>query len=87
MTDLVRARHKVSGQIAEVPESFLRHDTLGQYLEEVGPEAKPYLPEMHRVSLPAKPTEEQVEIALAAGVIEADEAKEIKVAPTNKDKS
>lgn len=74
MTDLIRARHTVSGVIAEVPESIFNHDVLGAYLEEVGPDAKPYLPEMHRVSLPNDPTDDEIAVAVAAGVLTDDEA-------------
>jgi hypothetical protein len=75
MTDLIRARHTVSGKIAEVPRNIFEHDVLGAYLEEVGPDAKPYLPEMHRVSLPANPTEDQILVAQSVGVIDEVEAK------------
>lgn len=74
MTDLIRARHTVSGVIAEVPANIFNHFVLGKYLEEVGPDAKPYLPEMHRVTLPANPTEDEIAVALQAGVIDEDEA-------------
>jgi len=82
MTDLIRARHTVSGRIEEVPQNIFEHEVLGKYLEEVGPEAKPYLPEMHRVTLPADATPEQVSVAVAAGVITEAEAKSIKNAKT-----
>lgn len=76
MTDMIRARHTVSGVIAEVPREVFEHVVLGKYLEEVGPDAKPYLPEMHRVTLPANPTDDQIAAALAVGAISPDEAKE-----------
>lgn len=44
---MIRARHTVSGQIAEVPEHIFNHDVLGRYLEEVGESDKPYVPELH----------------------------------------
>lgn len=47
----IRARHTVSGQIAEVHEDVFNHEVLGKYLERVDEDAKPLLPEMH------KPTE------------------------------
>lgn len=78
MTDLIRVRHTISGQIAEVPANIVNHFELGKYLEEVGPDAKPYLPEMHRVSLPADPTEDQIAVALVAGAIDEDEANELR---------
>lgn len=77
MTDLIRVRHTISGVIAEVPANIVDHFVFGQYLEKVGPDAKPYLPEMHRVSLPADPTDDQISVALASGVIDEDEAKEL----------
>lgn len=46
--NLVHTRHTVSGQIGDVPESFLTHSVLGPYLEVVDEDAKPYLPEMHK---------------------------------------
>lgn len=80
MTDLIRARHTISGVIAEVPANIFNHFVLGKYLEEVGPDAKPYLPEMHRVSLPANPTEDEIAVALAGGFIDEDEAKNLRKA-------
>lgn len=80
MTDLIRARHTVSGKIAEVPRDIFEHSVLGAYLEEVGPDAKPYLPEMHRVSLPQNPTDDQIAVALSVGVIDEDEAKRLRKA-------
>lgn len=82
MTDLIRVRHTISGQIAEVPANIVDHFVLGQYLEKVGPDAKPYLPEMHRVSLPAEPTEDEIAVALSVGNITEDEAKELRKALT-----
>ena len=78
MTDLIRVRHTVSGVIAEVPKNIFEHEILGAYLEEVGPEAKPYLPEMHRTSLPKNPTEDQIAVALSAGFIDEAEAKDLR---------
>lgn len=43
----IRARHTVSGVIAEVPEHIFKHEDLGRFLEAVPEDAKPYLPEMH----------------------------------------
>lgn len=78
MTDPIRVRHRVSGKIAEVPEHIANHFVLGKYLEKVGPDAKPFLPEMHRTSLPAEPTEDQIAVAVAAGTVTEDEAKELR---------
>lgn len=78
MTDLIRVRHKISGAIAEVPANIVNHFVFGQYLEEVGPDAKPYLPEMHRVNLPESPTEDEIAIALSVGNITEDEAKSLR---------
>jgi hypothetical protein len=75
--EFVRARHTVSGKIVDTPRHIVEHDILGAFLEEVGPEAKPYLPEMHRVSLPENPTPEQVAVAVAAGIITDEEADKI----------
>jgi hypothetical protein len=80
MTDLIRVRHKISGAIAEVPENIVNHFVFGQYLEEVGPEAKPYLPEMHRVSHPKDPTEDEIAVALQYNAITEEEAKSIRKA-------
>ncbi len=44
----IRARHTVSGQIAEVHEDVFNHEVLGKYLERVDEDAKPLLPEMHK---------------------------------------
>lgn len=49
----IRARHKISGQIAEVHEDIFNHDVLGKHLERVDEDAKPYLPEMHKPPVPA----------------------------------
>lgn len=54
----IRARHTVSGQIAEVHEDIFNHDVLGKYLERVDEDAKPRLPEMH------KPTVADREVAI-----------------------
>lgn len=67
-TDFVRTRHKVSGAIDEAtPRHIAEHEVLGKDLEIVGPNVKPYLPEMHRVSLPADATEDEKAAAVAAG--------------------
>lgn len=68
LTDFVRTRHRVSGAIDEAtPRHIAEHEILGKNLEIVGPDAKPYLPEMHRVSLPADATPDQKAAAEAAG--------------------
>jgi hypothetical protein len=70
MTDTFRTRHKVSGVIDEnTPENIVNHAVFGAYLEVVGPDAKPYLPEMHRVSLPKNPTPDQIKVAESVGLI------------------
>jgi hypothetical protein len=70
MTQTYRTRHKISGVIDEnTPANIVEHDVFGKYLEVVGPDAKPYLPEMHRVTLPENPTPDQVKVAEAAGLI------------------
>lgn len=44
-----RTRHTVSGVIDEnTPEHIVTHPVLGQYLEVVDEDAKPFLPEMHK---------------------------------------
>lgn len=74
MTDTFRTRHKVAGVIDEnTPKNIVEHDYFGQFLEVVGPDAKPYLPEMHRVSLPDNPTADQIKVAEAVGLIEKGE--------------
>lgn len=75
MTDLIHARHTVSGQIVDVPENIFNHEVLGAFYEEVGQDAKPFLPEMHRASLPKNPTAEQIAVAEKAGFVSEDEAK------------
>ena len=55
MAETVRTRHKISGQIDEnTPVHIAEHEILGKHLDIVGPDAKPYLPEMHKpkVELP-----------------------------------
>lgn len=74
MADTVRTRHKVSGVIDEnTPRHIAEHPVLGEHLEIVGPNAKPYLPEMHRVNLPENPTAEQIAVAESVGVVEPGE--------------
>ena len=99
MTDTYRTRHRVSGVIAEnTPQHIL--DAYADVLEVVGPEAKPFLPEMHRVSLPIDADLEALEVARVAGLTnpgafqnviaehEAEVAAEAeKPAKTDKDKS
>ena len=54
-----RTRHTVSGVIDEnTPEHIVNHPILGQYLEVVGEDVKPFLPEMHK---PTKAEPEEVE--------------------------
>lgn len=77
MSDLVHVRHLVSGVVSDEPRNIVEHSVLGRFFEEVGPNAKPYLPEMHRVTLPAEPTADEVAVAIQAGFITEDEAKEI----------
>lgn len=49
MADTVRTRHDISGQIDEnTPRHIAEHKVLGRHLQIVGPDAKPYLPEMHK---------------------------------------
>lgn len=49
MAETVRTRHKISGAIDEnTPRHIAEHSILGRHLEIVGPDAKPYLPEMHK---------------------------------------
>lgn len=68
LTDFVRTRHRVSGKIDEAtPRHIAEHEVLGEHLEIVGPDAKPYLPEMHRVTLPADATPDQKRAAENAG--------------------
>lgn len=71
LTDFVRTRHRVSGAIDEAtPRHIAEHEILGKDLEIVGPNAKPYLPEMHRVSLPEDATDDEKAVAKAAGLDE-----------------
>lgn len=52
MAETVRTRHKISGQIDEnTPRHIAEHEVLGEYLEIVGPDAKPFLPEMHKANV------------------------------------
>ena len=68
LSEFVRTRHRVSGAIDEAtPRHIAEHEVLGEHLEIVGPDAKPYLPEMHRVTLPADATKDQIAAAEAAG--------------------
>jgi hypothetical protein len=68
LSDFVRTRHKISGAIDEAtPRHIAEHEVLGKDLEIVGPNVKPYLPEMHRTTLPADATPEQKAAAEAAG--------------------
>lgn len=74
MADTVRTRHKISGVIDEnTPRHIAEHEVLGEHLEIVGPNAKPYLPEMHRVSLPENPTADQIAVAESVGAVEPGE--------------
>lgn len=50
MAETVRTRHKISGKIDEnTPKHIALHPVLGRYLEIVDNDAKPFLPEMHKV--------------------------------------
>lgn len=63
MADTVRTRHKISGQIDEnTPRHVAEHPVLGRHLEVVGPDVKPFLPEMH------KPKIEEKKVALPVDV-------------------
>lgn len=54
MADTVRTRHTISGQIDEnTPRHIAEHPVLGLHLQVVGPDTKPYLPEMHKPKDPA----------------------------------
>lgn len=49
MAETVRTRHKITGKIEEnTPRHLAEHAVLGKHLEIVGPDAKPFLPEMHK---------------------------------------
>lgn len=83
MTDELRTRHRISGAIDEnTPRHIVDHPVLGKHLEVVGPDVKPFLPEMHRVSLPEDYTADEVAAARNAGLdvdaltAEADAVKE-----------
>ena len=92
MSDLpatLRTRHAVSGAIDEAtPRNIFEHEVLGKYLEEVGPDAKPYLPEMHRVTLPEDATKDEKAAADAAidlGIVkQEDVTKDADKAPDKK---
>lgn len=47
MTKTVQARNLVSGQIGEVPESYLTHPHFSKQLELVKPGAKPTVAALH----------------------------------------
>lgn len=65
MAETYRTRHRISGVIDE---NTAQHtlDAYRDVLEVVGPDAKPFLPEMHRVSLPLDATKDDLELARAA---------------------
>lgn len=66
MAETYRTRHRVSGVIDEnTPQHIL--DSFADVLEVVGPDAKPFLPEMHRTSLPADADRDALEVARVAG--------------------
>lgn len=66
MTTFYRTRHKVSGVIDEnTPQHIL--DAYSDVFEVVGPDAKPFLPEMHRYSLPLDASKDELEVARVAG--------------------
>lgn len=47
MAETVRTRHTVSGLIDEnTPRHIAEHEVLGKYLEIVGTDAKPFVPEL-----------------------------------------
>lgn len=84
-----RTRHRISGVIDEnTPQHTL--DSFSEYLEVVGPDAKPFLPEMHRATLPPEPTLEEKRLAQAAvraGTVDASalEPAPAKATSTKKD--
>jgi hypothetical protein len=45
---MVLARNTVSGQIADIPAKMLEHPAFRDVLEEVSPEAKPYVPALYK---------------------------------------
>lgn len=50
MAETVRTRHRITGKIDENTQKHIAlHPVLGKHLEIVGPDAKPFLPEMHKV--------------------------------------
>lgn len=51
---LIRTRHTISGQIAYVDDSMLDHPVLGKHIEEVGEDAKPFVPGLFRAGTVAE---------------------------------
>lgn len=69
MADTVRTRHAISGQIDEnTPRHVAEHPVLGRHLQVVGPDAKPFLPEMH------KPKVEEPKVELPEVKVNNDKA-------------
>lgn len=76
----IRTRHTVSGAIEEnTPENIFNHPVFGKYLQEVGPDAKPFLPILHKPS-----TVEVVTPKSDSKDVELLEAKPAKAAPAKK---
>ena len=49
LKDIVRTRHRVSGAIDEnTPRHIAEHPILGAHLDIVDPDAKPFVPELHK---------------------------------------
>lgn len=52
MAETVRTRHTISGVINEnTPIHDLENPAFGKYLEVVGPDAKPFVPALHKPRL------------------------------------
>lgn len=69
MADTVRTRHEISGQIDEnTPRHILEHPVLGRHLQVVGPDVKPYLPEMHKTPKNAEEADSRTDSAPSADV-------------------
>lgn len=66
----IRARHTVSGKIAEVPEHIFFHAELGRFLEAVDEDTKPYLSEMH---IPREAEREELDFEEEQGEVELPE--------------
>ena len=70
--ETVHTRHTISGVIKDVPVSIYEHEILGKYLEIVPEDAKPFLPEMHRVPTEKDEAEEQGDPLILATIDPAD---------------